>query len=91
MVAQGDAGLGSCIGFGTMRDISFNPQGSEAGAKEVAEELGIAGQMGRKRPSGAKARACFAGFMRGLKPPPPSDETESASLLSFSAACKAQR
>ncbi len=33
-------------------------------------------------PSAAKAVADFAGFMRGLKPPPPS-------VSSFSAACKA--
>ena len=32
----------------------------------------------KKPPSGAKARADYAGFMRGLKPPPPSGSSFSA-------------
>ncbi len=43
-----------------------------SGAKQAAEELGIRGEIGGKRPSGAKASVDSAGFMRGLKPPPPS-------------------
>jgi hypothetical protein len=39
------------------------------------------GSRGRKRPTGAKARADFFGVMRGLKPPPPS-------VWSFSTACE---
>ena len=54
-----------------------------AGAKEVAEELEILGEIGETRPSAAKAGIDPVGFMRGLKPPPPSGP-------SFSAACKAQ-
>ena len=42
------------------------------GVKEAAEKLGISGEIGGKRPSGAKAHIDFVGFMRGLKPPPPS-------------------
>ena len=53
-----------------------------AGAKEVAEELDILGEIGETRPSAAKAGIDPVGFMRGLKPPPPSGP-------SFSAACKA--
>ena len=60
-----------------------------AGAKEVSEEIEILGEIGETRPSAAKAGIDPVGFMRGLKPPPPSDETESASLPSFSAACSA--
>ena len=37
-------------------------------------------KVGGKHPSGAKARVDFFGFVRGLKPPPPSGS-------SFSAAC----
>src|ERR1035437_3710574 len=52
-------------------------------AKQAAEKLGISGEIGGERPSGAKARVDFVGFMRGLKPPPPSES-------SFPAACKAR-
>jgi hypothetical protein len=47
---------------------------------QAAEKLEIWGEIGVKRPSGAKARIDSVGFMRGLKPPPPSGS-------SFSAAC----
>ena len=53
-----------------------------AGAEEVAEELEILGEIGETRPSAAKAGIDPVGFMRGLKPPPPSGP-------SFSAACEA--
>ena len=42
-----------------------------SGAKQAAEKLEISSEI--ECPSGAKARANFAGFMRGLKPPPPSE------------------
>jgi len=47
-------------------------------------KVGNSGELGEEHPSGAEARADFAGLMRGLKPPPPSGS-------SFSAACKATR
>jgi hypothetical protein len=56
--------------------------GIPAGAKQAAEKLGILGGIGAKRSSVAKAIVDSVGFMRGLKPPPPSG-------LSFSAACLA--
>jgi hypothetical protein len=43
-----------------------------AGAKEVAEKLGDSDENGEKHPSGAEAHVDSVGFMRGLKPPPPS-------------------
>jgi len=51
--------------------------------QEAAEKLGISGEIGGNRPSGAKAGFDSVGFMRGLKPPPPSGS-------SFSAACQAE-
>ncbi len=51
--------------------------------KQAAEKLGVSGEIGGKHSSGAKARADSVGFIRGLKPPPPSES-------SFSAACEAQ-
>jgi hypothetical protein len=65
-----------CTSFSCGADIP-------SGAKEAAEKLGISCEIGEKRPSGAKARVDPVGFMRGLKPPPPSGS-------SFSAACKAR-
>jgi hypothetical protein len=53
-----------------------------SGAKQAAEKLEISGEISEKHPSVAKASIGSVGFMRGLKPPPPS-------ALSFSAACKA--
>jgi excinuclease ABC subunit C len=41
-------------------------------AKEAAEKLGLLGGNGEERPSAAKADVDRAGFVRGLKPPPPS-------------------
>ncbi len=41
--------------------------------KEVAEKLLISGEIGEIGPSGAEARGDPVGFMRGLKPPPPSE------------------
>jgi len=64
-----------CTSFSCGADIP-------SGAKEAAEKLGISCEIGEKRPSGAKAHFDPVGFMRGLKPPPPSGS-------SFSAACKA--
>jgi hypothetical protein len=55
-----------------------------SGAKQAAEKLEISGEISEKHPSVAKASIDSVGFMRGLKPPPPS-------ALSFSAACKARR
>ena len=46
-------------------------------------KLGISGEIGSKGSSVAKVGIDSDGFMRGLKPPPPSDG-------SFSAACKAR-
>jgi hypothetical protein len=43
-------------------------------------KLRFSGKMSEKQFSGAEARVVFIGFMRGLKPPPPS-------VSSFSAAC----
>jgi hypothetical protein len=51
-------------------------------ALKAAEKLGPQGGISEKRPSVAKAIIHSVGFMRGLKPPPPSG-------LSFSAACLA--
>ena len=53
------------------------------GAKEAAEKLEKSDETDEKRPSAAKADIQFTGFMRGLKPPPPS-------AWSFSAVCKPQ-
>jgi hypothetical protein len=53
-----------------------------SGARQAAEKLGISGEIGGKRLSGAKAHTDSVGLMRGLKPAPPSEP-------SFSAACKA--
>jgi hypothetical protein len=49
-------------------------------AQELAEKVGVSGKLWGKRFFGAEALVDSAGFMRGLKPPPPS-------ALSFSAAC----
>jgi hypothetical protein len=54
-----------------------------SGAKQAAQKLLIPGEIGGKYPSVAKASVDSVGFMRGLKPPPPSGS-------SFSAACKAR-
>jgi hypothetical protein len=53
-----------------------------SGFKQVAEKLVISGEIGAKRPSAAKAGVDFSGIMWGLKPPPPS-------VSSSSATCKA--
>jgi hypothetical protein len=39
---------------------------------------GTKGEFPEKSPSGAKARIDSVGFMRGLKPPPPSESSRSA-------------
>jgi len=52
-------------------------------SKQAAEKLGISSNVGEKGPPAAKADIDFASFTRGLKPPPPSDET-------LSARCKAE-
>jgi hypothetical protein len=51
-------------------------------ALQAAEKGGTISESPEKPSSGAKARVDSVGFMRGLKPPPPSG-------LSFSAACLA--
>ena len=51
-------------------------------AGQAAEKGRFSGEIGRIRSSGAKAISDSIGFMRGLKPPPPSKS-------SFSAACGA--
>ena len=48
---------------------------------QTAEKLDIPGEIGGIHPSGSKARADFDGFMRGLKPPPPSGWVFSAACL----------
>jgi tRNA dimethylallyltransferase len=58
-------------------------EGRRSGAKEAAEKGTICNEISGARRSGAKALADSVGFMRGLKPPPPS-------VPSFSAAYKAQ-
>jgi hypothetical protein len=55
---------------------------SMAGAEEAAEKGWFTGKKPQEHPSAAKAGVNSAGLLRGLKPPPPSDE-------SFSAACEA--
>src|SRR5450759_4159027 len=50
-------------------------------AEQAAEQGSISGEIGGGRPSAAKADLDSVGFMRGLKPPPPS-------VSSFSAVCK---
>jgi hypothetical protein len=42
--------------------------------EEAAEKLENSAEMDEKRSSGAEARIDFVGFMRGLKPPPPSGQ-----------------
>jgi hypothetical protein len=51
--------------------------------KQAAEKGGMAGEFPEEAPPGLKPRVDSAGFMRGLKPPPPS-------VSSFSAGCKAR-
>jgi segregation and condensation protein A len=53
------------------------PEGLVSGAKEVAEKPGISGEIGGKCPSVAKASDDSVGFLRGLKPPPPSETSSS--------------
>ena len=57
--------------------------GIASGAKQAAEKFGCWIKSGEEYSTGAEARADFAGFMRGLKPPPPS-------VPSFSATYKAR-
>ena len=58
-------------------------------AEQAGEQLDHSGETGEKRSSGAKVPIDSAGFVRGLKPPPPSVETLSASGLSSSTAPEA--
>jgi hypothetical protein len=58
-----------------------------AGNEQGAEEQGIQGGTREERPSVAKADGKFDGFMRRLKPPPPS---VSSSVSRFSGACEAR-
>jgi hypothetical protein len=59
-----------------------DPSNSFNGTTEqAAEKPWLSGETGGKCPSGAKALLDSAGFMRGLKPPPPSGS-------GFSAACE---
>ena len=52
-----------------------------SGAKQAAEKGGIRGENPEKHPSRAKAQVDSVGFMRGLKPPPPSESSFSASCI----------
>jgi hypothetical protein len=52
--------------------IQLGPENQSSGVKQAAEKLGVAGEIGGKSPSVAKASIDSVGFMRGLKPPPPS-------------------
>jgi hypothetical protein len=45
---------------------------ADTGSSQAAEKLGILGEIGAKHPSAAKAIVDSVGFVRGLKPPPPS-------------------
>ncbi|MGA9673350.1 MAG: hypothetical protein WBQ94_29440, partial [Terracidiphilus sp.] len=62
---------------------SSSVQDDSSGAKEAAEKGLLTMQDCEIRSSGAEARADSPIFMRGLKPPPPSE-------ASLSAGCKAQ-
>jgi hypothetical protein len=44
-----------------------------SGGKQTAEKLGSWYAVGGRQDSGAEALPDFVGFMRGLKPPPPSE------------------
>ncbi len=70
--------------------------GGLEGAQQAGEEAGISGGYDAGRPSAAKAGVDPVGFMRGLKPPPPSEsstsgasETSRPSEWSISGASKA--
>jgi len=54
---------------------------------QIAEKLETWGEIGKKRPSVARASVEYAGSMRGLEPPPPSANAPCPSASSFSAAC----
>ena len=70
--------------FSVVRIETWEPGGipgrHRAGAEGAAEKGLITSKDSEKRCSGTEARADSAGFMRGLKPPPPSE-------VSFSAVC----
>jgi hypothetical protein len=53
-----------------------------AGVEEAAEKGWFTGKKPQEHPSAAKAGVNFAGLLRGLKPPPPSDESLSAACES---------
>src|ERR1035437_5227922 len=63
---------------------------TESLPSEVAEQRKISVRFAGVLP-GLKHCIFLARSMRGLKPPPPSDETESASASSFSTDCSAVR
>jgi 16S rRNA (cytosine967-C5)-methyltransferase len=52
-----------------------------AKAEQAAEELEISGEIVGKHPSVAKASIDSVGFMRGLKPPPPSGSSISTACI----------
>ncbi len=59
------------------------PEGLVTVAKEVAEKLGVSGEVSGELPSVAKASVESVRFMPGLNPPPPTE-------MSSSVACEAQ-
>jgi hypothetical protein len=61
------------------------PEKQRAGAKEVAEKVRTKGELGKKHPSGAKARHILLALSARLKSCPDTKPLR----LSFSAACKA--
>jgi hypothetical protein len=65
----------SAVGMG--QHITDDPRTNEENAYGPVVKV----QIAEKLPSGAKAHVDSVGFMRGLKPPPPSG-------MSFSAACE---
>jgi adenosylhomocysteine nucleosidase len=59
--------------------VTGNSNGAASGtAEQATEKLGISGETDRNGPSVAKAAVDSVGFVRGLKPPPPSGTSFSA-------------
>jgi arginyl-tRNA synthetase len=64
-----------------MTSVVPNASPNQSRALQAAEELGASDEIGVECASGAKARIDYVGFMRGLKPPPPSESSFSAAFL----------
>jgi len=71
------------LALGKLCASAASPPAIFAGAKQAAEKIEISCEIYEKCPSVAKDGVDSVGFMRRLKPPPPS-------ALSFSAACEAR-